>query len=551
MANASIDSPRHSWKEAFSVYLKPRVLIMLFLGFSAGLPFLLVFATLITWLKSVDLSIAMVGYFSFIGITYSIKIFWAPIVDNLAIPVLSRRLGHRRSWMLAAQIGIGLGLLAMSLTDPASRPIEMACFALLVALSSATQDINIDAYRIEAAANEYQAAMSSTYILGYRVAVLVSFAGALYIAEYASWHAAYMVMASLVSLGIVTVLVIKEPESSSRNHALMPEQLVWEHITRFPVWFRGILVVLIMAFLVCFFSILLFFVIIFPIGLVVATISNLFSVQLLDLELFFKYHREMISVLLDISASIVSVLLLLQYQEALVKFRKWVYGAVVGPFVDFFYRFGIPIAFMVLSLIMIYRVTDIFMASMASTLYVELGFQLSEIATVTKLFGFIVTLLGAAMGGVLVMRFGLLRPLLIGAVLVVITNLLFSILSTMGNDIVWLIIVITGDNFSAGLAQSAFIAYLSALVNKSYTATQYALFSSIMTLLGKSLSGYSGVIVQSDGYFNFFIYASLLGIPAVLLITLLIMMKHAPQPVEAGETEDEEENRSAGAKPAN
>jgi len=539
LAESNLNKANHSWKESFAVYLKPQVLIMLFLGFSAGLPFLLVFATLITWLKSAGLNIATVGYFSFVGITYSIKIFWAPIVDYLRLPVLTQRFGHRRSWVLVAQLGIGIGLFAMSMTNPVEHPIEMAFFALLVALSSATQDISIDAFRIESAANEYQAAMSSTYILGYRIAVLVSFAGALYIADEVSWQVAYLVMASLVSVGIITVLVIKEPASSKNKQALMPESLILEHLHKFPDWFTYVLAALILAFLVCFFAILLFFVIVFPIGLLQAIISALFSLQIVDLELFFKYHNQVIYSLLGISASTVAILLLLRNHAGLAHFRKWLYGAVIGPFVDFFYRFGIPIAAMVLSLIAIYRITDIFMASMASSLYVELGFQLSEIATVTKLFGFFMTLLGAALGGVLVMRFGLLRPLLTGAILVVISNLLFSIMSTQGNDLTWLTIVIAGDNISAGLAQSAFIAYLSALVNKSYTATQYALFSSIMTLLGKTLSGFSGEIVQSSGYFNFFILASILGIPAILLISALIMMKHSPQAVEAGESEKE------------
>jgi len=513
---------------------------MLFLGFSAGLPFLLVFATLITWLKSAGLNIATVGYFSFIGITYSIKIFWAPIVDYLRIPFLTKHLGHRRSWVLVAQIGIGIGLFAMSVTNPVNHPIEMAMFGLLVAFSSATQDISIDAFRIESAANEYQAAMSSTYILGYRIAVLVSFAGALYIADQLSWHIAYLVMASLVSVGIITVLLIKEPATSKNKHALMPESLITQHMKKFPIIFRWVLGFLIAVFLICFIAILLFFVLLFPLGLFQAVVSSVFSLQIISLEWFFQNHTQVLYSLLKLSVAIATILFLLRNNVKLAPFRKWLYGAVIGPFVDFFYRFGILVALMVLALILIYRITDIFMASMASSLYVELGFQLSEIATVTKLFGFFMTLLGAALGGVLVMRFGLLRPLLTGAILVVISNLLFSIMSTKGNDLTWLTIVIAGDNISAGLAQSAFIAYLSALINKAYTATQYALFSSLMTLLGKALSGFSGVIVESDGYFSFFILASIMGIPAILLISALIMMKHAPQPVEAepGEEKD-------------
>lgn len=543
MTDSSLGKASHSWKESFAVYLKPQVLVMLFLGFSAGLPFLLVFSTLITWLKSVGLSIATVGYFSFIGITYSIKIFWAPIVDFARIPFLTRRLGHRRSWVLVAQIGIGVGLLLMAMTNPAEHPIQMAFFALLVAFSSATQDISIDAFRIESASSDYQAAMSSTYILGYRIAVLVSFAGALYIADMMSWHIAYLMMALLVSVGIVTVLLIKEPAASVNKHTLMPEQQILEHIGKIHPLFRGILSILIFPFLTLFVAILLFFVLIFPVGLIWSILSDIFSLQFGNLDGILNSPGAAIQILLGVSFVIVTLLILLvavfKHQPHLQLLRKWLFGAIIGPFVDFFHRFGIPVAAMVLSLIAIYRITDIFMSSMASTLYVELGFQLSEIATITKLFGFFMTLAGAALGGVLVMRFGLLRPLLLGAILVVISNLLFSVMSTMGNDITWLTIVIAGDNISAGLAQSAFIAYLSALVNKSYTATQYALFSSIMTLLGKTLSGFSGEIVESHGYFDFFILASILGIPTILLITALIMMKHDPRTVDAETTNAE------------
>ena len=511
---------------------------MLFLGFSAGLPFLLVFATLLTWLKKVDLDIAIIGYFSWIGITYSIKVFWAPIVDNLKIPVLTNLLGHRRSWMLIAQLGIALGLILMALTDPSRFPFEMACFALLVAFSSATQDVSIDAYRIEAAEKEYQAAMASTYILGYRLAVLLSSAGALYIAQYASWMASYFTMAGFVSVGIITVLTISEPIVSSGAKQLMPKAIVQEYYLQFPFVFRIILVVGITLFLIFFLVILLIFALVFPVVLINSLFTLLSGIQLIDIQWLLSNYQTFLGILFVIS-TLIAIMVYINNQKAPFKtVNEWVLGAVVGPFVDFFYRFGIVIAIMVLALIAIYRISDIFMGSMAYTLYVDLGFELSEIANITKLFGFIMTLTGAALGGVLVMRFGIMRPLLTGAILVAITTLLFSVMSTMGKDIVWLAIVIAADNISAGLAQSAFIAYLSALVNKSYTATQYALFSSLMTLLGKFLSGFSGEIVKAEGYFTFFIYASLIGIPTILLIVGLIMLKHAPQPKEAGETTD-------------
>jgi PAT family beta-lactamase induction signal transducer AmpG len=509
---------------------------MLFLGFSAGLPFLLVFATLLTWLKKVDLDIAIIGYFSWIGITYSIKVFWAPVVDNLKIPALTNLLGHRRSWMIVAQLGIATGLILMAFTDPSRFPFEMACFALLVAFSSATQDVSIDAYRIEAAEKEFQAAMASTYILGYRLAVLVSSAGALYIAQYASWMASYLTMAGFVSVGIITVLTISEPLVSSRAKQLMPKAIVQEYYLQFPLLFRIILVIGVTLFLIFFLVILLIFALVFPIVLINSLLTLLSGIQLIDIQWLLANYQASLGVLFGISTLISIVVYVNNQKDPFKTVNEWVLGAVVGPFVDFFHRFGIVIAFMVLALISIYRISDIFMGSMAYTLYVDLGFELSEIANITKLFGFIMTLAGAALGGVLVMRFGIMRPLLTGAILVAVTTLLFSVMSTMGKDIVWLAIVIAADNISAGLAQSAFIAYLSALVNKSYTATQYALFSSLMTLLGKFLSGFSGEIVKAEGYFTFFIYASLIGIPTILLIVGLIMLKHAPESKEADES---------------
>jgi PAT family beta-lactamase induction signal transducer AmpG len=528
----------HSWSEAFAVYLKRPVLVMLFLGFSAGLPFLLVFATLLTWLKKVNLDIAIIGYFSWIGITYSIKVFWAPVVDNLKIPGLTDLLGHRRSWMLAAQLGIATGLMLMAFTDPSRFPFEMACFALLVAFSSATQDVSIDAFRIEAAEKEFQAAMASTYILGYRLAVLVSSAGALYIAQYASWMASYLTMAGFVSVGVITVLLISEPAVSSRAKQLMPKALIQEYYQQFPSVFRIIMTIGVALFLIFFLVILLIFAFLFPLVLINSILTLLSGVQLINIQWLLDNYQMLLGALFIVSTIIALVVFLNNKKAPFKTVNDWVLGAVVGPFVDFFHRFGIVIAFMVLALISIYRISDIFMGSMAYTLYVDLGFELSEIANITKLFGFIMTLAGAALGGVLVMRFGIMRPLLIGALLVAVTTLLFSVLSTMGKDIVWLAIVIAADNISAGLAQSAFIAYLSALVNKSYTATQYALFSSLMTLLGKFLSGFSGEIVKADGYFNFFIYASLIGIPTILLIVGLIMLKHAPQPQEGAQYHD-------------
>jgi len=221
-----------SWRETFRVYRNPRVLAMLFLGFSAGLPFLLVFSTLSAWLTDSGISRSAIGFFSWVGITYSIKVFWAPVVDRLALPVLTRRLGRRRSWMLVAQLGIAAGLVGMAFIDPRTELWPVAALALVVAFSSATQDISIDAYRIEAVAPEIQGPMASAYMIGYRLALLAAGAGAFYVAAYASWSAAYLAMGALMGIGIASVLIISEPRRQVTRDTLEREQRVIDFLER-------------------------------------------------------------------------------------------------------------------------------------------------------------------------------------------------------------------------------------------------------------------------------------------------------------------------------
>jgi len=436
--------PLHSWSEALLVYTRPRVIGMLFLGFSAGLPFLLVFSTLSAWLNDANVSKATIGFFSWIGITYSIKVVWAPVIDRLPFPFLTKLLGKRRSWMLVAQIGIALGLLGMASIDPTHDLRTIALFGLLVAFSSATQDVALDAYRIEAMDKEYQGAMSAIYIFGYRLALLVAGAGSFYIAEYVDWPTAYIVMALLMTVGMCTVLVIREPE-----HIM--SDATREQETQTAAVFDG--------------------------G---ASDSN--------------WHR----------------------------IKAWFSSAVVSPFVDFIKRYG-KFAILILIFIGIYRISDITMGVMANPFYLDMGYSKVEIANISKIFGFFMSIVGAMTGGVLVVRYGIHRPLILGATLVAVTNLLFAYLATLGPDLVWLSVVISADNFSGGLAGSAFIAFLSSLTNSAYTATQYALFSSIMTLPAKVLGGFSGVIVEGYGYEWFFSYAAVLGIPAIVVALYLTL----------------------------
>lgn len=414
---------------------------MLFLGFAAGLPFPLVFATLSTWLRDVGIERTTIGFFAWIGITYSIKVFWAPFVDRISIPGLTKLLGRRRSWMLLAQAGIVIGLVGMAYTNPLQSLGLMAAYGLLVAFSSATQDIAIDAYRIEAIHADYQGAMAAMYQAGWKIAAsLVAQAAALYIADFYSWTAAYQVMAVCMIVGVLTVLLIKEPDVSINGNTYMREQRVISYLEN------------------------------------TAHVSG--------------FIRQPIA---------------------------WLIGTVVCPFVDFFQRNG-RYAIFILIFIALYRISDVVLGNLANPFYVDMGFTLSEIAGIAKVFGFFPALFGAFIGGVLVVRYGIFQILLLGAVLVAVANLNFAFMAYSGKSLVGLALVIGLDNLSAGIAGSAFIAYLSSLTNTAYTATQYALFSSLMTLFPKVISGFSGIIVDATSYIFFFIYASLLGVPVVLMV---------------------------------
>lgn len=435
-----------SWRHAFSVYTRPVVLGMIFLGFSAGLPFILVSSTLSAWLADEAVSLSVIGYFSWVGVAYSVKFLWAPVVDRLPLPGLTALLGKRRSWMLLAQLGIAGGLWAMSQTPVASGLQQIALLAIWVAFCSATQDIVIDAYRIEVVAVEFQGAMAAMYVFGYRLSLLMAGAGAFYLAEFMSWSLAYQVMAAAMLVGMVATLIIDEPQHLANQSAQVAEE---------------------------------------------------------QLEQSFKLVND---------SGLIRRLL------------KWLLDAVVGPFVEFFQRNGRN-GLLILALIALYKMSDIAMGVMANPFYLDLGFSKKEIADVTKLFGFFMTILGTSLGGVFVVRYGILRPLLLGSIIVALTNLLFALLAVVKPSLYLLALVVSADNLCGGIAAAVFIAYLSSLTNSAYTATQYALFSSLMTLPAKLIGGFSGWIVVIFGYDVFFVYAALMGLPAVVLVILVMRIQ--------------------------
>lgn len=430
---------RRSWREALAVYARAPVVTMLFLGFSAGLPFLLVFSTLTAWLRDVGVEVAAIGFFSWIGITYSIKFAWAPVVDRLSLPGLTRWLGQRRSWMLLGQVAVGGGLAGLAFVEPTVALAPVAVLALVVAFGSATQDIAIDAFRIESAEDDVQGAMAATYIIGYRAGILVAGAGALHLASLGSWTLSYLVMAALMGIGMATVALRPEPPRRVRQATREREERVERYLlasAHLPAWWRHI--------------------------------------------------------------------------------GAWFVGAVVCPFVDFFARNG-KAALTLLALIAVYKISDLAMAAMANPLYIDLGFELGEIANITKVYGVAMTIVGGLLGGALVARYGIARVLVVGAAAVAAANLLFAVLAETGRSLPMLVVTISGDNLSNGLASAVFIAFLSSMTSRAYTATQYALFSSLMTLPGKFLGGFSGLVVEWQGYAAFFVVAAIMGIPAIIL----------------------------------
>lgn len=440
--------PARRWLQDFKVYAEPPVLRMLLLGFSAGLPLLLVLGTLSYRLREAGIDRTTIGFLSWVGLAYGFKWLWAPLVDRLPLPLLTRVLGRRRSWLLAAQIAIVLGLGGMAITDPATDLYRLVAFALLVAFASATQDIALDAFRIESAEQSLQAAMAAAYQVGYRAAMITASAGALWIAatfdpdeatyQHAPWFVAYLCMAAFVGVGVATVMFSREPSVSVPPETARREQSVAQKL----------------------------------------------------------HARHLPGRLADVLA--------------------WFYASVVSPFLDFVLRYGRQ-ALLVLALIGTYRISDIVLGVMSNPFYRDMGFSKDEVATVSGAYGVIMTLAGAGVGGLLTLRLGVMRVLFLGAVLSALTNLLFAWLSTRGHSVGALVLVISADNLSAGIASAAFVAYLSGLTNVAYSATQYALFSSVMLLLPKFIAGWSGWAVDNYGYQAFFIGTAILGAPVLAL----------------------------------
>ena len=482
---------------------------MLFLGFSAGLPLLLIFSSLSIWLTKAGVERGAVTYFSWAALAYSFKFVWAPLLDKLPIPGLYTTLGRRRSWLLVMQLMIIASIILMAQTDPVEHLTLMAVATVLLGLSAASQDIVIDAYRIESAEDTLQAALAAMYIAGYRVGMLASGAGALYLASwfggeqgynYSAWQLAYLCMAGLMIIGVATTLLIREPDPNRQREAYLHSG---RDYLRFVLLFVAVTTVFILAFL----------------QLGVAQAVKQFLAESIGFNgVLAGFVGQMLQIAAAFSLAVITAWMLIQFH---VVNRDMVKTTYVDPVVDFFRRYT-HIALWVLLLVGFYRISDIVLGVISNVFYTDMGYSMREIASVNKVLGLVMALLGGFVGGLLTTRFGIMRMLLLGAVLAAGTNLLFMLLATMEPNIPMLTLVIAADNLCAGLASAAFVAYLSSLTSISFTAVQYAIFSSLMTLFPKLLGGYSGGMVEALGYPGFFLLTALLGVPVILLILFLM-----------------------------
>ena len=488
---------KKSLSESLKAYLDRRAIIMLFLGFVAGIPILLIFSSLSLWLREAGIDRSVVTMFSWAALGYAFKFIWAPLIDAVPLPVLTKMLGRRRSWILVSQLLIITAICIMAGVNPANEGslFLMAVGAVLLGFSSATQDIVIDAYRIELAPPSLQAVLSAMYVTGYRIGMIVAGAGALYLADYfgstealysyEAWRNTYWIMAGVMGIGVITTLVIHEPVS---------KQVLVERET--SDYTRLVLVFAI--------SVIGFVMVFANAGAVLPEVEGVFTGFLL----------EVVRMAVSLAAAIGIGYGLVKANLVAPEFARVTW---VEPIVDFFRRYGKK-ALLLLALIGLYRISDIVAGVISNVFYQDMQFSKVDIANAVKLVGVVMAIGGGFLGGLLAQKMRIMRAMMVGAVLACVTNLLFILLTYHPGSLPYMYLAVILDNLAAGLASAVFIAFLSALTSIRFTAVQYSIFSSLMTLLPKVIGGYSGSIVDSTSYPFFFLFTFALGIPILALI---------------------------------
>ncbi len=423
MSNSpSLKAFKQPWTDVLRAYTQPKMLGMMSLGFASGLPYMLIYSELSFWMKKEGVDLHVIGFFAWIGLAYTLKVLWAPLVDRLKIPLLTKSMGQRRSWMLLAILGAVIGMLTIASSNPSESVMRLAVGAVILATAGATLDISIDAWRIEAAPTDEQTNMAAVYVLGYRLAIIG--AGFSYIvAEYTNWNIAYLFMACVMALNGCIVFFIKEPYRDIRKKALTLKDSIAEN--------------------------------------------------------------------------------------------------VVMPFFSFVTRLGKWTPFVFL-LVATYLISDKTMGPMAKPMYQSIGYTEIQVGLVSSFFGPWPVIFGGFVAGAISIRFGLMRCLIIGSILMVVTNGAFAWLSTVTDPkTAYLFVTVGADNLAAGFAATIFIAYLSSLCDLKFAATQYAFLSAMFNLVGKSLSGFTGIMADKMGFETFFLFSAALGMPAIILAVIL------------------------------
>ena len=430
------------WREAAAVYLERRVLAMVFLGISSGFPFGVLADPLITWLQESGVSKTDIGLFALVSLPYSMKFLWAPLMDRLPLPVMTRLFGRRRGWALLTQAILLLVVALMGQGDPVVDLVWLGVMGVAIAFASASQDIVIDAYRVEILTDDQMAAGAANVVFGWRVGQLGAAAGGLIFADYFSWPVVFIGLAAVTLVGMVTILLNPEPAEPITRESLEMEA---------------------------------------------------------EAEAFLERRGQ-------IGPRLAAVL-------------AWFYAAVVCPFVDFMGRRG---WLFILLFILLYKFGDQILTVMKIPFFLELGFSKSEIAGITKIFGFNAIIAGGFLGGLVLAHYGIMRGLLICGVLMAVSNLVFVLQAVVGYDRWMLAGTIAVENVATGMGTTAFVAYLSSLCSVAYTATQYALLTSLMAFSRTIMSSGAGWLADRMDWISFFIVTTLAAVPGILLLIWMI-----------------------------
>ncbi|MCR9214204.1 MAG: AmpG family muropeptide MFS transporter [Proteobacteria bacterium] len=413
-----------NWLNALSVYRDRRIIAITLLGFSSGVPLLLTGSILQAWLTQENIDLTSIGLLALVGIPYAIKFLWAPIIDNIKLPVLSNLLGRRRSWLILLQSFLILATLALAFSDPKQSLLYVTLAAIVVSFASASYDIVVDAFRIEICDEKNMAAGAATYVYGYRVAMWLTGFSSFLIADFFNWTIAYIVMAAFILVGTVTVLATREPAKEGLRTGVVLEDKKQDYLT-------------------------------------------------------------------------------------------WIRHSVIDPFLDFM---GKPQWLIILLFTVLYKFGDSLAGAMTNPFYLQTGFTLTEIAEIVKTFGTVATFTGLFIGGWLLAVSTMYRALFICGLLQMFSNLMFSALAYIGNDLSFLALTIAIENVAGGMGTAVFVAYLSSLCNVSYTATQYALLTSLTAVARTTLVSPSGWLVDRVGWFEFFLITTVAALPGLLLL---------------------------------